>query len=93
MVLAQRDPVTYSNSNTHQRQHAQTWASDASFEAIGGYCLETGTFWRYDLTQEEASRVLKEAHNNQPTMLLNISVLELLGMVVSAYVMSTQLHI
>jgi hypothetical protein len=36
---------------------------------------------------------LKEAHNNQPTMLLNISVLELLGMVVSAYVMSTQLHI
>jgi hypothetical protein len=45
-------------------KHVQTWASDASFEAIGGYCLETGTFWHYDLTQEEASRVLKEAHKN-----------------------------
>jgi hypothetical protein len=79
---------------THiKRKHVQTWASDASFEAIGGYCLETGTFWRYDLTQEEASRVLKEAHKIKPTMLLNINILELLGMVVSAYVMSIQLRI
>eukprot|EP00953_Heterococcus_sp_UTEX-ZZ885_P010203 5960-Heterococcus_DN1.PRE.3 len=79
---------------THiKRKHAQTWPSDASFEAIGGYCLETGTFWRYDLTQEQASRVLKESHKNQPTMLLNINILELLGMVVSAYVMDIQLRI
>jgi hypothetical protein len=37
--------------------------------------------------------VLKEAHKGQSTMLLNINILELLGMVVSAYVMSIQLHI
>ena len=29
----------------------ETLVSDASYQAVGGYCLETG--WRYGLTEEE----------------------------------------
>ena len=30
--------------------------SDASKTAVGGYWLETGVYWRYDLTAQERSR-------------------------------------
>ena len=33
-----------------------TLFSDASKQAVGGYCLETGQYWRYDLSAEEQPR-------------------------------------
>jgi hypothetical protein len=78
---------------THiKRQPIQTWLSDASFEAIGGCCVESGIWWRFNLTQEMMTRVQKEAHKGRAQMLLNINILELLGMVMTAYVIVVQLH-
>ena len=49
---------------------------------MGGYCLETGAWWRFDLDQN-AKPWLSEhvkAHND-----LSINVLELLGMALTAW--------
>ena len=62
------------------------WLSDATLKAIGGLCLESRTWWRYDLSHEEQSRadiVAACAKHNK----LSINLLELLAMVVTAYVM------
>ena len=39
-----------------ERPAQRTLFSDASKTAVGGYCLETGVYWRYDLTAQEQSR-------------------------------------
>ena len=65
------------------------WLSDATLSAVGGYCAETGIWWRYDLTTEEKSRSLVGAKckaNNA----ISINLLELLAMVMTAYVMVVQ---
>lgn len=62
------------------------WLSDATTKAIGGFCLELRVWWRYDLSVDEMRRSSASttcaAHNK-----LSINLLELLAMVVTAYVM------
>lgn len=38
------------------RPPVRTLLSDASSCAVGGYCVETGMWWRCDLSTEERSR-------------------------------------
>lgn len=62
------------------------WLSDATPKAIGGGCMERRVCWRYDLSEEEcryASVDMMCAKHDK----LSIDLLELLGMVVTAYVM------
>ena len=73
---------------TQQPQHI--WLTDASFDAIGGVCVHTGQFWRFDLTDEMGQRVLRGRRKG--TGMLDINVLELLGMVMAAYVFAVQLQ-
>ena len=35
-----------------KRPPKRQYLSDASFEAVGGFCVERGVFWRYDLPKE-----------------------------------------
>lgn len=62
------------------------WLSDATPKAIGGFCWELRVWWRYDLSVDEQCRLSKDTtcalHNK-----LSINLLELLAMVVTAYVM------
>ena len=39
--------------NLVSRRPRRTIFSDASKQAVGGGCLETGVYWRYDLTVDE----------------------------------------
>ena len=61
---------------------SRTLVSDASGTAVGGYCLETGAWWRFDLDRNAKSRLSEhvKGHND-----LSINVLELLGMVITAW--------
>lgn len=62
------------------------WFSDATLSAVGGFCAETGVWWRYDLTAEEKSRSVvggRCAMHNA----ISINLLELLAMVMTAYMM------
>ena len=38
---------------------SRRWYSDASYQAVGGFCLETGWWWRYGLNGEERSRTIR----------------------------------
>ena len=69
-----------------KQPHKRTWFSDASFEAVGGLCLETGVYWRYNLTGEERARTVRSRRREHVNR-LSINVLELLGMVMTAFVM------
>ena len=42
-----------------KQPHRWTWFSDALFEAVGWLCLETGAYWRYNLTEEERARTVR----------------------------------
>jgi len=57
--------------------------SDASGIAIGGYCRETGVWWRFDLDDDQHHRL-----SNSPNVVardkLSINLLELLGMAINA---------
>ena len=61
------------------------WLSDASYEAIGGLRLETGVYWRYQRTEEVKTRTVRTKRGGDDRISINI--LELMAMVVTAYVM------
>ena len=63
----------------------RTLFSDASKTTIGGFCLETGVYWRYDLDTAEQSRFCGSSKAVAGENDIPINVLELLGMVVSAW--------
>ena len=69
-----------------ERPAQRTLFSDASKTTVGGYCLETGVYWRYDLTAQQQSRFCGSSKSNRGVDDLCINVLELLGMVVLAFV-------
>ena len=69
-----------------QQPHTRIWFPDASFEAVGGLCLETKVYRRYDLTEEERARTIRSRRREHVNR-LSINVLELLGMVMTAFVM------
>ena len=62
------------------------WLSDATPNAIGGFYCQSRVWWRYDLSVDEQQRSSAHttcaSHNK-----LSINLLELLAMVVTAYVM------
>ena len=49
-------------------------------------CLETGVYWRYNLSEGEMKRTIRN-RKGEDSNRLSINVLELVGMVVAAYVM------
>ena len=59
---------------------------DASFEAVGGYCLEHRMYWRYDLPPE-LTQELKQKAERRETCTITINLLDILGMVGTAWVM------
>ena len=38
-----------------KQEPSKQWFSDASYQAVGGYCLKTSWWWRYGLSEEEKS--------------------------------------
>ena len=68
-----------------KQPHKRTGFSDASVEAVGGLCLETGVYWRHNLTEEERARTIRSRRGKHVNR-LSINVLELLGMVMTAFV-------
>ena len=73
--------------NLVSRPPQRTIFSDASKQAIGGFCLETGVYWRYDLTKDEQARFCGSSQAVKGMNDISINVLELLGMVISAWVL------
>ena len=61
--------------------------TDASKRAIGGYCPEGGQYFRYDLSEEEQSRFVGSSKYVVGENDISINVLELLGMVVGAWLL------
>ena len=64
-------------------QHrSRTLVSNASGTAVGEYCLETGAWWRFDLDRNAKYRLSEhvQGHND-----LSTNVLELLGIVITAW--------
>ena len=51
--------------------------SGASKTAIGGFCLETGVYWRYDLGTEEQPRFCDSSRSVAGMDGISINVLEL----------------
>ena len=69
-----------------KRPAKRHYLSDASFESVGGFCVEKKVFWRYDLPTELTAELKRKA-DLQETCTITINLLELLGMVVTAWVM------
>ena len=67
------------------RTPCRTLISDASKHAVGGFGLETGQYWQYDLSEEELARFCGSSKHLQSQDSFSINVLELLGMVMPAY--------
>ena len=61
------------------------YLSDARFEAVGGYCVERRVYWRYDLPEELTAELKRKAELSE-SCTVTINLLELLGMVVTAWV-------
>ena len=76
-------------SHLLERPAQRTLFSDASKTAVGGYCLETGVYWRYDLTDQQQSRLFFCGSGKSVRGVdgLSINVFEFLGMIVSAFVL------
>ena len=70
-----------------ERPARRTLFSDASKTAIGGFCLEAGIYWRYELDTAEQSRFCGSSTVVTGENDISINALELLGMVVSAWVL------
>ena len=70
-----------------KRPAKRHYLSDASFEAVGGYCVENKIYyWRYDLPLELTQELKRKAERRE-TYTITINSLELLGMVATAWVM------
>ena len=70
-----------------ERPFQRTLFSDSSKPAVGGFCLETGVYWRYDLDAGERYRFCGSSKPVTGENDMSINVLELLGMDVSALVL------
>lgn len=73
--------------NVVKRRPDRIWTSDASYEAIGGFCSTTGVWWRYDLNAEQALKLNKSKKAIDGDGSIHINLLELLGMIMTAWVM------
>ena len=67
-----------------KRPAKRHYLSDASFEAVGGFCFDQEVFWRYDLPRELTTELKKIRRHWGDMFTVTINLLELLGMVVTA---------
>ena len=67
------------------RRPVRHYFSDASFDAIGGYCPELRIFWRYTLDPQLSSEMKRKAQARE-SCAITINLLELCGMVITAFV-------
>jgi hypothetical protein len=70
-----------------RRQPDRCWWSDASYTAVGGYCETSGVWWRYDLQREEVERLNRSKKASPGDGSIHVNLLELVGMVITAWVM------
>ena len=85
-LLITGKPLTAPCYAAVKRHAVRHYLSDASFDAIGGYCKELRVYWRYDLPPV-LSVELKQKAAQRKTSSITINLLELVGMVVTAWVM------
>ena len=69
-----------------KRTRARCYYSDASFTALGGFCPELKVYWRYSLA-EVLTLELKKLSVTKQAGSITINLLELIGMMMSAFVM------
>ena len=69
-----------------KRTWARCYYSDASFTALGGFCPELKVYWRYSLA-EVLTLELKKLSVTKQAGSITINLLELIGMMMSAFVM------
>ena len=62
-----------------------TLVSDASGDGMGGYCLETGQWWRVDYEEDVRVRLRTRVESRDD---LSVNVFELLGMVLTAWALT-----
>ena len=60
----------------------RTLLSDACGDAMGGFCLQTGWYWRIDYTEDIRTRLRERVCHRDD---LSMNVFELLGMVMTAW--------
>ena len=60
------------------------YLSDASFDAISGFCRKLKIYWRYDLTLALSAELKRKAAHRK-TCSVTINLLELVGMVLTAW--------
>ena len=82
-----RDSLSATMCHLLERPARCTLFSDASETAIGGFCLETGVYWRYELEPAEQSRFCGWSKAIAGENDISINVFALLGMAVSAWVL------
>ena len=68
------------------RVPARRYSSDASFTAIGGFCPELKVYWRYSCAEALTLELKKQSVTKQAGP-ITINLLELIGMMMSAFVM------
>lgn len=64
---------------------ARCYFSDASLDAIGGYCPERKMFWRHNL-RTHPSPSLKQKSAKSESSAITLNTLELLGMIITSWV-------
>ena len=71
-----------------KRPAKRHYLSDASFESVGGFCVEKKVFWRYDLPTELTAERKRKA-DLQETCTITIYLLDIIlwGKVVTAWVL------
>ena len=69
--------------STYRQPHHRTLLSDASGDAMGGFCSETGAWWRFDFNPEVRARFRTTKIHQRDE--LSINLLELLAMTVTAW--------
>ena len=67
--------------------HVRKLWSDASGDATGGYCLESGCWWRYDFDENVRACVRPKVFGGDD---VSIILLELLAMTVTAWAFTVQ---
>ena len=67
--------------------HVRTLWSDTSGDAMEGYCLKSGCWWRYDFDENVRVRVRPKVFGRDD---LSINLLELLSMTVTAWAFTVQ---
>jgi len=74
--------------NHVQRTPFRHYLSDASFDAVGGHCPEIKVFWRYQFQPEFTAELKRKAEEKEKSA-ITINTLELLGMIVTCWVVQT----